>query len=625
MAGLIPQTFIDDLLHRVDIVEVVDKRVPLKKAGKNYQACCPFHNEKTPSFSVQPDRQFYYCFGCGAGGNAIGFVMNFDSVEFPEAVEILARDAGLEVPREESKAEARKQSEHSKLLEVLENASKFYQQQLRQHPQKESAVNYLKSRGLSGEIARDFALGFAPPGWDNLIASVGDDAEKQRSLLKAGMVIERNKDKQESGDNKQQSGYYDRFRDRIMFPIRDSRGRTVAFGGRVLGDDKPKYLNSPETPVFHKGSELYGLYESKRSGEKFNKLLLVEGYMDVIALAQMGVRNAVATLGTATSATHLNRMFRAVSEVVFCFDGDEAGRTAAWRALETTLPLMEDGRQVRFLFLPDGSDPDTYIREVGKDKFLEAVSNADPLEQFFFDKLSAELDINSIEGKARLSNLAKPLIRKLPKGVYAQLMLDKLSDTLGVSSESLNQLMATQPEPTPHSPSMPSHDQAPPPPEAYSRHYSPYPQGPQQSSRESASPLTRYRKSSALKAVELLLRNPEAALTFNTDDLAPLRNAEDPNRKLLVDLIEKVHANPQIETYTLLGACYATPLGSQLTQLLKEEKITPQEGIEQEFKQIVDNILSDIKKKLHILQLREEASTRVSAAKRANSEGPNTV
>jgi DNA primase len=264
---------------------------------------------------------------------------------------------------------------------------------LRTHPHKDKAVAYLKSRGLSGEIARDFALGFAPPGWDNLISTVGEDAEKQRTLLRAGMVIERGKHRDsdsEETEQPEQTGYYDRFRDRIMFPIRDSRGRTVAFGGRVLGDDKPKYLNSPETPVFHKGAELYGLYESKRANEKFTRLLLVEGYMDVIALAQMGIRNAVATLGTATSERHLTRMFRSVSEVVFCFDGDEAGRTAAWRALETTLPQMEDGRQVRFLFLPEGSDPDTYVREVGKDKFLEVVNNAAPLEQFFFDKLSAD-------------------------------------------------------------------------------------------------------------------------------------------------------------------------------------------------------------------------------------------
>ncbi len=609
MAGLIPQTFIDDLLHRVDIVEVVDKRVPLKKAGKNYQACCPFHNEKTPSFSVQPEKQFFYCFGCGAGGNAIGFVMEYDKVSFPEAVETLARDAGLEVPREESKAETRRQSENSKLLDCLETASKFYQYQLRQHPAKQSAVNYLKSRGLSGEVARDFALGFAPPGWDNLLSATGTDEEQTKSLLRAGLIIERSKQKEQADETGEvERGFYDRFRDRIMFPIRDSRGRTVAFGGRVLGDDKPKYLNSPETPVFHKGSELYGLYESKRCNEKFKRLLLVEGYMDVIALAQMGVRNAVATLGTATSEKHLSRMFRAVSEIVFCFDGDEAGRTAAWRALETTLPQMEDGRQVRFLFLPEGSDPDTYVREVGKEKFLEVVDNAQPLEQFFFDKLSQDLDVGSIEGRARLSNLAKPLIRKLPKGVYAQLMLDRLSDTLGVNTESLDQLLAAAPE----QPPVPDIPPPPPPPQTRTTASGP------------GEALTKHRKPAALKAIELLLRNPEVALSIERS-LEPLRTAEDSSRKLLLDLIEKVQQQPQIETYTLLGACYATALGSQLTQLLKEEKITPQEGIEDEFKQIVDNILSDIEKKLHILQLKEEANTRVSAANEGNQDGLNPV
>ena len=613
MAGLIPQTFIDDLLHRVDIVEVVDKRVSLKKTGKNYQACCPFHNEKTPSFSVQPDRQFYYCFGCGAGGNAIGFVMNFEQLDFPEAVESLARDAGLEVPREESKAQTKRQSENSKLLDCLETASKFYQHQLRNHPAKTSAVNYLKSRGLSGEIARDFAIGFAPPGWDNLISAIGNSDEEQKALLRAGMIIERStqrKDAETDSDEKKQGrNFYDRFRDRIMFPIRDSRGRTVAFGGRVLGDDKPKYLNSPETAVFHKGSELYGLYESKKSGEKFSRILLVEGYMDVIALAQMGVRNAVATLGTATSERHLQRLFRAFSEVVFCFDGDQAGRTAAWRALETTLPLMEDGRQIRFLFLPEGADPDTFVREVGKEKFIEAIDNAQPLEQFFFAKLSQDLDVDTIEGRARLSNLAKPLIRKLPKGVYAQLMLDKLSDTLGVNSESLDALMATEPPPPPPG------DMAPPPPP---------PANVQTTPRGPGEALARYRKPAAVKAIELLLRNPEAVLAIDKD-LEPLRSAEDGSRKLLLDLIEKVKQDPQIETYTLLGACYATPLGGQLTQLLKEERITPQEGIEDEFLQILDNILSDIEKKLHILQLKEEANTRVSAANKGNQDSINPV
>lgn len=623
MAGLIPQSFIDDLLHRTDILEVVDKRVPLKKSGKNYQACCPFHNEKTPSFSVQPERQFYYCFGCGAGGNAIGFVMNFDHVDFPQAVETLARDAGVEVPREESKAETRRQSEHAKLLDVLERASKFYQFQLRQHAERKRPIEYLKTRGVSGEIARDFAIGYAPPGWENLIEAIGVDEPAQKNLLKAGMVIERNKPEGEEvrKDNDKRSPYYDRFRDRIMFPIRDSRGRTIAFGGRVLGDDKPKYLNSPETPVFHKGSELYGLYESKKFGDKFSRLLLVEGYMDVIALAQMGIRNAVATLGTATSDRHLTRMFRAVSEVVFCFDGDAAGLNAAWRALETSLPLMEDGRRVRFLFLPEGDDPDTHVRKVGKDKFLEQIEQAVPLEQFFFDKLSEDLDIDSIEGKARLSNLAKPLIRQLPKGVYGQLMLDRLSDTLGVSSESLDQLMATAPEPA-YQP--PTPDMAPPPPDDYPAAPAYGATQARPAERGPGAALAKIRKPASIKAIELLLRNPEIALSLEVD-LEPLRYAEDESRKLLCTLIEKVQKEPHIETYTLLGYCYGTHLGGQLTQLMQSEKITPQEGLEEEFKQIIGNILSDIQQKLHLLRLKDELKSRVSAANAANSDGPEAV
>ena len=418
------------------------------------------------------------------------------------------------------------------------------------------------------------------------------------------MVIERNKPENGAEPSTHKAPYYDRFRDRIMFPIRDSRGRVIAFGGRVLGEDKPKYLNSPETPVFQKGSELYGLYESKKSGEKFTRLLLVEGYMDVIALAQMGIRNAVATLGTATSARHLTRIFRAVSEVVFCFDGDAAGRNAAWRALETSLPLMEDGRRVRFLFLPDGEDPDTRVRSIGTEGFLQEVEQATPLEQFFFDKLSEGLDIQSIEGKARLSNLAKPLIRLFPKGVYGQLMLDKLSETLGISSESLDQLLASAP---------PDKGSQSEPPEAVMA-----PQPPVRSrTTQQPAGLNTIRKSASLKAIELLLRNPEIALTVQAE-LEPLHHAEDEARKLLLTLIEKIRREPETETYHLLGYCYGTPLGGQLTQLLQAEKITPQEGVEAEFTQILDNILSDIKQKLHLLKLKDELKSRVSEA-----PGPN--
>ncbi|CAN0414720.1 unnamed protein product, partial [Discosporangium mesarthrocarpum] len=547
MAGLIPQSFIDDLLHRVDIVEVIDKRVNLKKAGKNYTACCPFHNEKTPSFSVQPEKQFYYCFGCGAGGNAIGFVMNYDGSDFPAAVESLARDAGLEVPREESKAEARRHSENNKLVDVLEQASRFYQTQLRQNAQKAEAVNYLKSRGLSGEIARDYGLGFAPPGWDNLLQAIGGSDEADQALLKAGMIIQ--KDNPRDGDERH---YYDRFRHRIMFPIRDSRGRTVAFGGRVLGDDKPKYLNSPETPVFHKGSELYGLYEAKRAGSKFERILMVEGYMDVIALAQSGIRNAVATLGTATSERHLARLFRQTQEVVFCFDGDEAGRKAAWRALETTLPQMEDGRQVRFLFLPEGMDPDDYVRQRGQDAFVQAVAEATALEDYFYRKLAEDIDLETSQGKARLSNLAKPLLRTLPRGVFAQLMLDRLSEILNVDKQSMDALLKEQPAESETPPAPPF---APPPPGLDA----PPPHAP-----ETAMPGLGFararqparsglqRRPNSLKAIELLLRNPELALTLE-QDLSPLRAAEDESRQLLLALIEMVQSDPHTETYTLLG------------------------------------------------------------------------
>jgi len=600
MAGLIPQSFIDDLLHRTDIVEVIDKRVPLKKRGNNYTACCPFHNEKTPSFSVNQDRQFYYCFGCGAGGNAIGFVMNFEQSEFPQALETLARDAGLEVPREESKAQQRKSSENAEIIEVLELSSKFYQFQLRQHSDKDEAISYLKDRGVSGEIARDFGLGYAPAGWDNLIKAVVTEEKHEQSLLRAGLIIQRNKDTNGDNEKDSQRRYYDRFRERIIFPIRDSRGRTIAFGGRVLNDEKPKYLNSPETAVFHKGAELYGLFEARKSGEKFSKLLLVEGYMDVIALAQMGIKNAVATLGTATSSRHLIRMFRQVAEVIFCFDGDDAGSAAAWRALETTLPLMEDGRQVKFLFLPSGTDPDTHVRAVGKEKFESELESAKPLEDFFFEKLSEDLDMNSIEGKARLSNLSKKYIRQIPRGVYAQLMLDRLSQTLGVSNESLDQLLSTN---------APKQESTPPMP--------PVPQTewqPRQGRKNPNTELNVYRKPASVKAIELLLRNPEIALSV-TQNLEPLRTAEDEGRKLLLSLVEIVKKDPNTEVFTLLGYCYGTSLGSQLTQLLAAEKITPQEGVEKEFLQILDNILSDIAKKLELLQLKDELKSRVSEPK----------
>ncbi|MES9961429.1 MAG: DNA primase [Sedimenticola sp.] len=419
MAGRIPEQFIDELVNRADIVDLINSRVPLKKAGKEYQACCPFHDEKTPSFTVSREKQFYHCFGCGAHGTAIGFLMEYDNLGFVEAVEELASTLGLEVPRE---AGDRPGPDFKPLYEVLEKSARYYQWQLRKHPQAGQAVDYLKQRGLSGEIASEFGIGFAPPGWNNLEKELGGDKEQSQRLLTTGMLT-----RPEEGREP-----YDRFRERIMFPIRNHRGQVIAFGGRILGDGKPKYLNSPETPVFHKGRELYGLYEARKHLRRIDRLLVVEGYMDVVALAQFGIRYAVATLGTATTPEHLERLYRTCPEIVFCFDGDRAGREAAQKALETALPFMRDGRESRFLFLPEGEDPDTLIRKEGAERFEERISNATPLSDHLFDSLSAQVDMSSLGGRARLSELAKPMLEKLPGGVFREMMYKRLSEKIGL-------------------------------------------------------------------------------------------------------------------------------------------------------------------------------------------------
>jgi DNA primase len=422
MAGLIPQSFIDNLLDRVDIVEVVDHRVKLKKTGKNYSACCPFHEEKTPSFTVSPEKQFYYCFGCGASGNALGFIMDYERLSFPESVEQLARLVGVEVPREVQRS----------IYTLLEKADAFYQAQLRNHPSKQMAVNYLKGRGLDGKIAKEYGVGFAPPGWDNLLKSLAQTDEDKHLLIEGGMLIHHQEEKR----------IYDRFRHRIMFPIRDTRGRVIGFGGRVLGDDKPKYLNSPETPIFHKGQELYGLYEARLAYRELPRLLVVEGYMDVVSLAQFGIRYAVATLGTACGEDHLERAFRHTDEVVFCFDGDNAGRAAAHRALENSLSSMMDGRQVKFLFLPEGEDPDTLVRQIGPEKFERMIDLAVPLEDYLFDAVAEGLNIRTMEGRASFSKRAAPLLDKLPKGVFRELMFENLATRTGLSRNVLKDLIS---------------------------------------------------------------------------------------------------------------------------------------------------------------------------------------
>ncbi|MBI3777579.1 MAG: DNA primase [Gammaproteobacteria bacterium] len=426
MAGRIPKQFIDELLTRSDIVDVIDSYVPLKKAGKDYKACCPFHEEKTPSFTVSVDKQFYHCFGCGAHGSAIGFLMDYEHMSFVEAVEDLAARAGLKVPKEAGVFTGPDKDSGTDLLEIMREAARFYRQQLREHPQAGRAVDYLKRRGITGEIAHEFGLGFAPDGWDNLLRALGKDDASREALARAGLVV-----KKDSG------GYYDRFRDRVMFPIEDHRGRVVAFGGRVIDKGEPKYLNSPETPLFHKGRELYGLFHAREAIKRENRVLVVEGYMDVVALAQFGVDFAVATLGTATTRDHLERLFRHAPEVIFCFDGDRAGREAAWRALDNALPALREGWQASFLFLPEGEDPDTLVRKEGRDAFLARLKTAIPLPDYLFDNLMRQVDMNRLDGRARLVELARPLLSKMPQGILRQMMLDRLAELSRISVEKL--------------------------------------------------------------------------------------------------------------------------------------------------------------------------------------------
>jgi len=431
MAGRIPQSFIDELLNRADIVDVVDSRVALKKRGKEYIACCPFHSEKSPSFTVSQSKQFYHCFGCGAHGTALGFIMEYERLDFVDAVEALAADYQLEVPREQGGPSPQQRDDKQALYDMLEKASQLYQQQLKQTPR---AVDYLKGRGLSGEAARAFGLGYAPDSWDFVLKQLGDSAPHIASLLKAGLLIE-----------KSPSKHYDRFRDRIMFPIRDRRGRIIGFGGRILDQGEPKYLNSPETPVFHKGQELYGLYEARQANRELKHIVIVEGYMDVVALAQHGISYAVATLGTATSQEQLSRLFRIVPELIFCFDGDRAGRQAAWRALENCLPVLRDGVQARFLFLPEGEDPDSLVRKEGQQAFEQRLTTATPLSDFMLDQLGEQVDLSSMDGRARLSELAKPLLARLTDGVFKDLLVQQLSQRVGLPSAALEQHLPQQP------------------------------------------------------------------------------------------------------------------------------------------------------------------------------------
>ena len=602
---MIPPDFIETVLARTDIVDIVEPRLTLKRAGQNYSGLCPFHNEKTPSFSVSQNKQFYYCFGCHASGNALKFLMEFDRLEFVPAVEYLASRLGMEVPQG-SPAARRQAAKRKGLYDILAESSAWFQEQLRKHPDRQQAVNYLKGRGLTGEIARDFALGFAPSGWDNLLRKLAVSNHDRALLIESGMVIE------SANERSDKDRAYDRFRSRIIFPIRDSRGRTLAFGGRVLSDkDKPKYLNSPESPVFHKGRELYGLHEARQRERNLTQLLVVEGYMDVVALAQHGINYSIATLGTATSTEQMARMFKMVPRVVFCFDGDAAGRRAAWKALAATLPVMEDGRSARFLFLPDGEDPDTLVRSEGRQGFESRLDEASDLAEFMYSTLvaeaAAEVGGDGPEAKAALSKAAAPLISQIPEGVFKQLVIDRLADLTGLSLERLLQVLALhepEPRPGPDSRSRWARDPGPDSRSSWARDpgpdrdYAPYddfdyadePAGSWDHDSRAEAP----RKKSHTRvdqAIALLLHQPEAAISLADKDMEALQ--QHPDWQLLAQMVSQVRDQTMVVSAVLLSEYQETEHYDYLLRLAERDMMLRSDQLAEEFRSVITQLLQE--------------------------------
>ncbi|MBA2594147.1 MAG: DNA primase [Gammaproteobacteria bacterium] len=530
-AGRIPQSFIDELLARVDIVEVIDAHLPLRKVGRSYQALCPFHREKTPSFNVNPDKQFYHCFGCGASGSAIRFLMEHARLGFVEAVTQLADRVGLEIPTDTG---AVRRQGHAELYAVLDEAAQWFVAQLGQHPAAGPAVAYLKQRGLSGRIAAAYRIGYAPPGWDHLLCGLGTDPDRVDALVRGGILA-----------RKDGGACYDRFRDRVMFPIEDPRGHVIGFGGRVIGEGSPKYLNSPETPIFHKGGEVYGLRQALQGHDKPKRLFVVEGYMDVLALAQHGITNAVATLGTALTREHLGRLFRVVPDLVFCFDGDEAGLRAAWRALETALAYLSEGRSVGFLILPNGEDPDSLVRAEGPGLF-ERAEAITPLSTFLFDTLSARTDPRSVEGQARLLEIALPLVATVPRGPLRDLLTQHLSDrarmdaTRWLAPGSRPRSTSSRGEPKHAVPSL------------------------------------------VRKAIATLLHEPSLALAVPADSVQDLAGVSRPGVDLLVEILGLVHANPGIGCAAILERYRDSEQGTYLSKLASQEVLVPAAGLSSE-------------------------------------------
>jgi len=578
MAGHIPQHFIDELLNRIDIVDVIDSRVPLRKAGRDFQARCPFHEEKSPSFTVSQNKQFYHCFGCGAHGSAISFLMEYEHLDFIEAIKELAHKAGIVLPAiEETPAH---KAIDKDLYGLMEEAANFYRQQLRNHTDSPKAVEYLKARGLTGQVASEFGIGFAPPGWDNLLKAIGGSAQRRAQLATTGMTIE-----------KEAGRYYDRFRNRIMFPIRDRRGRIIAFGGRVIdGNDTPKYLNSPESPLFHKGRELYGLYEARQALRQIDRLLVVEGYMDVVALAQHSIRYAVATLGTALTPDHIGPLFRTTQEVVFCFDGDRAGRNAAWKALDIMLPELKEGRSARFMFLPDDEDPDTLVRKIGQSAFEGLIKNALPLSTFLLETLLTQVDMGAIDGRARLVELARPKLAKISNTLFRHMLIKVLAERINISPQELLYLLGEKSLPTPQQPAHPQQ-------------------------RRDNEP----RKLSPVRtAITLLLNQPQ--LAQNAGEPQRFLALTEPGTRLLVELLELAQANPHINCGTILERWRDQPEGKHLSKLARTTVDTPADGMAAEFlgalwrldRQRIEQEYEQLMRKSKIGQLTQEEKLRIT-------------
>lgn len=532
----IPQQFIDEIIARADIVEVIGARVQLKKAGREYKACCPFHAEKTPSFWVSPEKQFYHCFGCGQHGTVISFLMEHDHMAFPEAVEELATRLGLEVPRAAG-AEAPRRAEES-LYELMERVTRFYRESLAREAR---ASDYLARRGLNEQTLERFAIGYAPNAWNELLRRFGGNDAARRALADCGLIIER-----ERGQPREGERHYDRFRDRVMFPIRDARGRVIAFGGRIIDAGEPKYLNSPETALFHKGRELYALYETRRARAQLRRLLIVEGYMDAVRLHQAGIEYAVATLGTATTPEHLRRLFRLVSTVVFAFDGDRAGRSAAWRALQQALPEAREGREIRFLFLPEGEDPDSLVGREGREAFEARLGGALPLSEYLVRELTQEADLTHADGKARFATLARPLFLKVPEGVFRELLLERLAGVVGLTAERLQGLW------------LPGAPAAAPPP----------------------APLRRGRTASSAgrgslvrQGIVRLLHHPQIAAEVSASERAGLMGSSEPGVELLGALIDDLQAHPAQIPAQVIERWAGREGGEAFPKLLERETV----------------------------------------------------